>query len=126
MSGLVPMSAVPIVFIVDDDVSVRESLELLIQGAGCRAETFASAEEFLSRPRVLTPSCLILDVILPDLKGPALQERTAADRVDMPIIFVTGAHDISTTVRAMKAGAAEFLTKPCDYDVLVSAVRHRG
>src|SRR6202522_1994424 len=124
MSGLVPMSAVPIVFIVDDDVGVRESLELLIQGAGWRAETFASAEEFLSRPRVHTPSCLILDVMLPDLNGLDLQERIAADRVDMPIIFVTGAHDISTTVRAMKAGAAEFLTKPCDYDVLLSAIRH--
>jgi FixJ family two-component response regulator len=124
VSDICPMSAVPIVFIVDDDVSVRESLELLIQGAGCRAETFASAEEFLSRPRVLTPSCLVLDVMLPDLNGLDLQERIAADRVDMPIIFVTGAHNISTTVRAMKAGAAEFLTKPCDYDVLLSAIRH--
>src|SRR5580698_917275 len=124
VSDICPMSAVPIVFIVDEDVSVRESLELLIQGAGCRAETFASAEEFLSRPRVHTPSCLILDVMLPDLNGLDLQERIAADRVDMPIIFVTGAHDISTTVRAMKAGAAEFLTKPCDYDVLLSAIRH--
>jgi FixJ family two-component response regulator len=124
VSDICPMSAVPIVFIVDGDVSVRESLELLIQGAGCRAETFASAEEFLSRPRVLTPSCLILDVMLPDLNGLDLQERIAADRVDMPIIFVTGAHDISTTVRAMKAGAAEFLTKPCDNDVLLSAIRH--
>ena len=117
-------SAPPIVFVVDDDATVRESLELLVQSAGCRAETFASAEEFLSRPRVLTPSCLVLDVMLPDLNGLDLQERIAADRVDMPIIFVTGAHDISTTVRAMKAGAAEFLTKPCDYDVLLSAIRH--
>src|ERR1700722_5027625 len=124
VSDICPMSAVPIVFIVDEDVSVRESLELLIKGAGCRAETFANAGEFLSRPRVLTPSCLILEVILPDLNGLDLQERIAADRVDMPIIFVTGAHDISTTVRAMKAGAAEFLTKPCDYDVLLSAIRH--
>src|ERR1700689_1670509 len=109
--------AQPIVFVVDDDVLVREWLELLIQSAGCRAETFACAEEFLSRPRVLTPSCLILDVMLSDLNGLDLQERIAADRVDMPIIFFPGAHDISTTVRAMKAGAAEFLTKPCDYDV---------
>jgi FixJ family two-component response regulator len=124
VSDICPMSAVPIVFIVDDDVSVRESLESLIQDAGCRAETFASAAEFLSHPRVLTPSCLVLDVMLPDLNGLDLQERIAADRVDMPIIFVTGAHDISTTVRAMKAGAAEFLTKPCDYDVLLSAIRH--
>src|ERR1700734_3801115 len=89
MSGLVRMSAVPIVFIVDDDVTVRESLELLIQGAGSRAETSASEEEFLSRPRVLTPSCLVLDVTLPDLNALDLQERIAADRLDMPIIFVT-------------------------------------
>jgi FixJ family two-component response regulator len=118
------MSAVPIVFIVDDDVSVRESLELLIQGAGCRAEAFASAEEFLARPRVLSPSCLVLDVKLPHLNGLDLQERIAADRVDMPIIFITGDADIPTIVRAMKAGAVEFLTKPCDYDVLLSAIRH--
>ena len=118
------MSALPIVFIVDNDVSVRESLESLIQGAGYRAETFASAEEFLSRPRVFAPSCLVLDVTLPDLNGLDLQERIAADRVDMPIIFVTGEDDIATTVRAMKAGAAEFLTKPCDFDVLLSTIRH--
>jgi len=116
-------STVPIVFVVDNDATVRESLRLLIQNAGCQAETFASAEEFLSRPRVLTPSCLVLDVTLPNLNGLDLQKRIA-DRVDMPIIFFTGAHDISTTVRAMKAGAAEFLTKPCDYDVLLSAIRH--
>ena len=124
VSDICPMSAAPIVFILDDDISVRESLVLLIQGAGCRTETFASAEAFLSRPRVLTPSCLVLDVTLPDLNGLDLQERIAAERVDMPIIFVTEAHDISTTVRAMKAGAAEFLTKPCDHDVLLSAIRH--
>ena len=123
ISDICPMSAVPIVFIVDDDVSVRESLELLIQGAGCRAETFASAEEFLSRPRVLTPSCLILDVMLPDLNGLDLQERIAADRVDMPIIFITRDTDIPTIVRAMKAGAAEFLTKPFDADLLLNAIR---
>jgi FixJ family two-component response regulator len=122
--GAICPSTVPIVFVVDNDATVRESLQLLIQNAGCQAETFASAEEFLSRPRVLTPSCLILDVMLPDLNGLDLQERIAAERVDMPIIFVTEAHDISTTVRAMKAGAAEFLTKPCDYDVLLSAIRH--
>jgi FixJ family two-component response regulator len=117
------LGAVPIVFVVDDDVSVRESLELLIQGAGCRAETFASAEAFLSRPRFLTPSCLVLDVTLPDLNGLDLQERIAADRVDMPIIFITGDADVPTTVRAMKAGAAEFLTKPFDADVLLNAIR---
>jgi FixJ family two-component response regulator len=87
-------------------------------------ETFASAEEFLSRPRVRTASCLVLDVALPNLTGLDLQTRVAADRADMPIIFVTGDHDVPTTVRAMKAGAAEFLTKPCDYDVLLSAIRH--
>ena len=116
-------STVPIVFVVDNDATVRESLQLLIRNAGCQVETFASAEEFLSRPRILTPSCLVLDVTLPNLNGLDLQKRIA-DRVDMPIIFVTRAHDISTTVRAMKAGAAEFLTKPCDYDVLLSAIRH--
>ena len=115
--------AVPIVFVVDDDVLVRESLELLIQSAGCRAETFASAEEFLARPRVLSPSCLVLDVTLPHLNGLDLQERIAADRVDMPIIFITGDADIPTIVRAMKAGAAEFLTKPFDADVLLNAIR---
>jgi FixJ family two-component response regulator len=116
-------NAVPIVFVVDNDATVRESLQLLIRNAGCHVETFASAEEFLSRPRVVTPSCLVLDVTLPDLNGLDLQKRIA-DRVDMPIIFFTGDHDVRTTVRAMKAGAAEFLTKPCDRDVLLSAIRN--
>src|ERR1700719_707427 len=84
---------VPIVFVVDADVLVREWLELLIQSAGCQAETFASAEEFLSRPRVLTPSCLVLDVTLPNLNGLDLQKRVAVDRIDMPIIFITGYGD---------------------------------
>jgi FixJ family two-component response regulator len=122
-SDICPMSAVPIVFIVDDDVSVRDSLELLIQSAGCQAETFASAEEFLAYPRARTPSCLVLDVKLPHLNGLDLQERIAADRVDMPIIFITRDADVPTTVRAMKAGAAEFLTKPFDADVLLNAIR---
>src|SRR5215216_1413971 len=100
----------PSVFVVDDDVSVRESLELLISFAGWRPETFASAQEFLARPRVLAPSCLVSEVSLPDLDGLELQERVAADRVEMPIIFVTGHGDIPITVRAMKAGAVEFLT----------------
>jgi FixJ family two-component response regulator len=116
-------SVLPIVFVVDDDATVRESLELLAQSAGCRAETFASAEEFLARPRVLTPSCLVVDVALPNLNGLDLQKRIA-HRVDMPIIFITGNRDVPTTVRAMKAGAAEYLTKPCDYNVLLSAIRH--
>jgi FixJ family two-component response regulator len=123
VSDICPMSAVPIVFIVDDDISVRDSLELLIQSAGCQAETFASAEEFLAHPRARTPSCLVLDVKLPHLNGLDLQERIAADRVDMPIIFITRDADVPTTVRAMKAGAAEFLTKPFDADVLLNAIR---
>jgi FixJ family two-component response regulator len=114
----------PVVFVVDDDASVRESLELLIQFAGYEAETFASAQEFLSRPRVLAPSCLVLDVNLPDLNGLELQKRVAADRIDMPIIFITGYGDVPMTVKAMKAGAAEFLTKPFGDDVLLSAIRN--
>ena len=116
--------ATPIVFVVDDDVSVRESLELLIRCAGWRPETFASAQEFLARPRVLAPSCLVLDVSLPDLNGLDLQKRVAVDRIDMPIIFITGYGDVPMTVQAMKAGAVEFLTKPFSDDVLLSAIRH--
>jgi FixJ family two-component response regulator len=114
----------PIVFIVDDDVSMRESLELLISSAGWQPETFATAQEFLSRPRVLAPSCLVLDVALPDLNGLDLQKRVAVDRIDMPIIFITGYGDVPMTVQAMKAGAVEFLTKPFGDDVLLSAIRH--
>ncbi len=116
--------AAPIVFIVDDDVSVRESLELLIRCEGWQPETFASAQEFLARPRVLAPSCLVLDVTLPDLNGLDLQKRVAVDRIDMPIIFITGYGDVPMTVQAMKAGAVEFLTKPFGEDVLLSAIRH--
>jgi FixJ family two-component response regulator len=111
-----------IVFVVDDDVSVRESLELLIQSAGWRAETFASGQGFLSRPRVQVPSCLLLDVTLPGLNGLELQQQLA-ERTDMPIIFITGHGDIPMTVQAMKAGAVEFLTKPLKHDVLVNAIR---
>jgi FixJ family two-component response regulator len=119
-----PMShATPIVFVVDDDVSVRESLESLIRCEGWQPETFASAQEFLCRPRLLAPSCLILDVTLPDLNGLDLQQRVAVDRVDMPIIFITGYGDVPMTVRAMKAGAVEFLTKPFGEDVLLNAIR---
>ena len=114
----------PIVFVVDDDVSVRESLELLIRSEGWRAETFASAHAFLSRPRVLTPSCLILDVSLPDLNGLDLQNRIAGQWIDMPIIFITGYGDVPMTVRAMKAGAIEFLTKPFECEVLLKAIRN--
>lgn len=113
----------PVVFVVDDDASVRESLELLIDSAGWQPETFASAQEFLARPRLLAPSCLVLDVGLPDLDGLDLQKRVAADRIDMPIIFITGCCDVPKTVQAMKAGAIEFLTKPFRDDVLLDAIR---
>jgi FixJ family two-component response regulator len=116
--------ATPVVFVVDDDVSVRESLELLISCAGWQPETFASAREFLSRSRVLAPSCLVLDVGLPDLNGLDLQKLVAVDRADMPIIFITGYGDVPMTVKAMKAGAVEFLTKPFSDDVLLSAIEH--
>jgi len=114
----------PVVFIVDDDVSVRESLELLVRSEGWEPELFASAQEFLARPRSHVPSCLVLDVNLPDLNGLDLQKRVAADRIDMPIIFITGYGDIPMTVRAMKAGAIEFLTKPFGDDVLLTAIRN--
>src|SRR5258705_9221297 len=114
----------PIVFVVDDDVSVRESLEALIRCEGWEPETFASAQEFLARPRVRVPSCLVLDVSLPDLNGLDLQNRIAADRTDMPIIFITGHGDVPMTVQAMKAGAVEFLTKPFEDEVLLNAIRH--
>jgi FixJ family two-component response regulator len=111
-----------IVFVVDDDISVRESLELLIRSAGWRAETFQSGQDFLSRPRVSVPCCLLLDVTLPGVNGLELQQQLA-ERTDMPIIFITGYGDIPMTVRAMKAGAAEFLTKPLKDDVLMKAIR---
>jgi len=121
--GLLPMSpSTPIVFVVDDDISVRESLELLIQSAGWQPETFASAQEFLSCPRPLVPSCLVLDVSLPGINGLELQNRVAAERSDMPIIFITGYGDVPTSVQAMKAGAVEFLTKPFRDDVLLGAI----
>lgn len=117
--GAAPM---PVVFVVDDDLSVREALESLFSTVGWQSETFESAQEFLARPRQLVPSCLILDVSMPGLNGLELQERVAADRRDMPIIFVTGYGDVPTTVRAMKAGAVEFLTKPFSNDILLDAV----
>jgi len=122
--GLSPMShATPIVFVVDDDVSVRESLELLIRCEGWQPETFASAREFLARPRGLVPSCLVLDVSLPGLSGLDLQKDITVERPDMPIIFITGYGDVPMTVQAMKAGAVEFLTKPFSDDVLLSGIR---
>ena len=115
--------AKPIVFVVDDDVSVRESLELLISFAGWQPQTFTSAEEFLAHPKALTPSCLVLDVSLPELNGLELQKLIASERVDMPIIFISGHGDVPMTVQAMKAGAVEFLTKPFDDEVLLTAIR---
>jgi FixJ family two-component response regulator len=111
----------PVVFVVDDDISVRESLELLIVSAGWRPETFASAEDFLAGARIGGPSCLVLDVTLPKLNGLDLQKRID-DRGEMPIIFITGYGDVPTTVQAMKAGAVEFLTKPVSDDVLLNAI----
>jgi FixJ family two-component response regulator len=111
----------PIVFVVDDDPSFREFLKSVIERAGWQPETFGSAREFLSRPRALVPSCLVLDIGLPDINGLDVQQRLA-DRNDMPIIFITGNADVAMTVRAMKAGAAEFLTKPFKHDVLLEAI----
>ncbi len=119
-----PMSPpTPIVFVVDDDISVRESLELLIRHEGMGVETFVSAQEFLSRPPASVPSCLLLDISLPGLTGLDLQKRIAVDRHEMPIIFITGHGDIPTTVQAMKAGAVEFLTKPFNDELLLKAIR---
>jgi FixJ family two-component response regulator len=112
----------PVVFVVDGDVSVRESLETLIWAAGWQPETFASANEFLARPRSLAPSCLVLDVRLPDMNGLDLQARLV-DRTEIAIIFITAHGDVPMTVRAMKAGAVEFLTKPFRDDMLLAAVR---
>jgi len=113
----------PIVFVVDDDISVRESLESLIRCAGWQPETFLSADEFLAHPRAATASCLVLDLTLPGLNGLDLQQRIAANRSDMPIIFISGHGDVPKTVRAMKAGAVEFLTKPFNADEMLSAIR---
>ena len=116
-------NTMPTVFIVDDDISVRESLESLIAEAGWRPEVFASAQEFLARPCSPQPGCLVLDLSLPDLNGLELQERIA-DRSSLPIIFITGHGDIPSTVRAMKAGAVEFFTKPFADDAIVGAMRN--
>jgi FixJ family two-component response regulator len=114
----------PIVFVVDDDISIRESLELLIRSAGWQPEVFSSAQAFLKRPRILAPSCLILDVSLPDINGLDLQKRVAAERHITPVIFITGYGDVPMSVRAMKAGALEFLTKPFNEEVLLNAIEN--
>jgi FixJ family two-component response regulator len=113
----------PIVFVVDDDISVRESLESLIRCEGWQPETFESAQEFLTRSRAHVPSCLVLDVSLPDLNGLDLQKRIALESTRLPIIFISGHADVATSVRAMKAGAVEFLVKPFSDNVFLSAVR---
>jgi FixJ family two-component response regulator len=117
-------SAIPIVFIVDDDVSVRESMELLVRDEHWRPEAFASAQEFLDHPRKSVPSCLLLDLSLPGLNGLDLQKQLAAKHSDVPIIFITGHGDVPQSVQAMKAGALEFLTKPVNHQVLVTAIRN--
>jgi FixJ family two-component response regulator len=122
--GSAPMASVnPVVFIVDDDISVRESLELLVRSVGFRPEIFASANAFLAHSPVTVPQCLVLDISMPGLNGLELQKRIAAERPAMPIIFVTGHGDVPKTVQAMKAGAVEFLTKPFSDEVLLTAIR---
>ncbi len=117
-------TALPIVFIVDDDVSVRESLDLLVRNENWEPETFASAQEFLNYPRTLVPSCLVLDLSLPGLNGLEVQKQLDVEHIEMPIIFITGYGDVPKSVQAMKAGALEFLTKPLNADALVSAIRN--
>lgn len=112
----------PTVFVVDDDISVRESLDFLIRDEGWQVETFTSAEEFINRPREFVPSCIVLDISMPGLNGLDLQKRLAVDRPNMPIIFLTGNADIPMTVQAMKAGAVEFLTKPFSDNALLSSI----
>jgi FixJ family two-component response regulator len=113
----------PVVFVVDDDISVREALESLIRCEGWQPKTFASAQQFLDQPQAIVPNCLVLDVSLPGLNGLDLQKLVAEERTDMPIIFITGYGDVPITVQAMKAGAVEFLTKPFNDDVLLTAIR---
>ena len=117
-----PSDDVPVVFVVDDDVSIRESLELLIRSAGWRPETCASARDFMARAKPSGANCMLLDVNLPDLNGLDLQRMVATERSEMPIIFITGYGDVPTTVKAMKAGAVEFLPKPLSEAIVVEAI----
>jgi len=114
----------PVVFVVDDDPSLRHALTNLLRSVGLRVETFGSAREFLAGPRPDAPGCLVLDVRLPGLSGLDLQRELAAAQIDLPIIFITGYGDIPMTVRAMKAGAVEFLTKPFRDQDLLDAMQH--
>src|ERR1700685_319963 len=113
----------PIVFVVDDDASVRDAVKRLIASVGLRVETFGSTREFLSARRPEAPACLVLDVRLPDVSGLELQRDLAAANVHIPIIFITGHADVPMTVRAMKAGAVEFLTKPFRGQELLDAIQ---
>ena len=122
-SSCIMTNARPIVFVVDDDISMRESLEALIQDEGWHVETFTSAEEFLNRPREIVPHCLVLDISMPGLNGLELQKRLVVQQPEMPIIFMTGHGDVPKSVQAMKAGAVEFLTKPFSDSTLLSAIR---
>ena len=115
--------ATSVVFVVDDDISVRESLELLIRSEGWQPETFSSAQHFLSHTRTPVPSCLLLDISMPGLNGLELQKRVAVEHPDVPIIFITGHGDVPKSVEAMKAGAVEFLTKPLNDEVLLGSIR---
>jgi FixJ family two-component response regulator len=124
-AGHHPMSsAIPTVFIVDDDVSVRESLELLVRDQEWNPEIFASAKEFLDQPRQRVPSCLVLDLSLPGLNGLELQKRLALEHGDMPIIFISGYGDVPKSMQSIQAGGLEFLTKPINDDALVNAIRN--
>jgi FixJ family two-component response regulator len=114
----------PIVFVLDAEAAVRQSLKLLIEPAGCRVETFSSAQDFLNRPRVKVPNCLVLDVTLPDIDGLSLQKCLAAERSETTVIFITAHGDVAMVVQAMKAGAVEFLTKPLRGDLLLCAIRN--
>jgi FixJ family two-component response regulator len=123
LGSLQTTNAEPIVFVVDDDISVRKSLESLIYSGGWQSETFASAHEFLARPRAPVPSCLVLNASLPDVNGLDLQKRVRVERPNTPIIFITDQPDVYTSVQAMKAGAVEFLIEPLDGNVLLDAIQ---
>jgi FixJ family two-component response regulator len=118
-----PQESDALIAIVDDDLSVRRSLQRLIRSAGWKAETFASAQEFLARPLADAPSCLVLDLQLPGLSGLDLQQRMAELGLEVPVVFLSGHGNIPASVQAMKKGAIEFLTKPVDEQNLLKAIQ---
>jgi FixJ family two-component response regulator len=118
-----PLQSNAVIAVVDDDPSVRKGLERLIRSLGWHTETFASAQEFLDHPRTEAPSCLVLDLQLPGLSGLELQKRMTEAGLETPIVFLTGHGDIPASVKAMKAGAVEFLTKPVDEQDLLKAIQ---